>query len=332
MKEYILSLDQIKLFSILLNISEDDINDSIRYKVKLNSPFHTDKDPSLSFKFFGSRLICNDFGSHVRGDIFDVTGYVLNLNSRDKEDFRSICSHIINVLDNSKTSAFSKVIEDDTPTEVSITTIDFIPRSFDLNDYKFFYNYFIPIEIVDISYIAVKRYFINDRLSKYRHCKEDPCYAYYNNPNSVKLYFPFRDKKMKRFISNNRIPLELIHKLVVKDYTILIKGYKDKTLMDYICLYLKIDNIQFIPLASETAILDDILVKFINSKTLKRVFTMFDIDKTGIESSRYYEEHYGYTPLVLSTVAKDPTDVITKVKFQKFIHLFQNLNKKIQNG
>lgn len=331
MKEYILGLDQIKLFSVLLDIPEDDIRDSINYKLRLNSPFHVDKDPSLLFKFYGSRLICTDFGYNVRGDIFDITGYIMNLNSRDT-DFRDICKYIIDNLDKDSSTCFIRKIEDDTPDQITITAIDVIHGAFDEYDYRFFYNYFIPRNIVDAAYIPVKRYYINDRLSNYKSCRSDPCYAYLNNPNSIKLYFPLRTKasKLTRFISNNRIPIELIHTIVPKDFTILIKGYKDKLLMDYVCNYLNITNIQFIPIASETAVLDNTIVNFINSKTLVKTFTMFDIDTTGLSSSKFYEDSYDFKPLIISTIAKDPTDVITKVKFEQFVKLFIQLNKQIQ--
>ena len=325
LKDYILeNIDQVLIFSRYLDISEDDIKYSINFKCKLRSPTRTDPDPSLSFKYYGNKLICTDFGDvNLRGDVFEIVGNYLNLNCRNAKDFITICTHIINST--SSTSAI-KVL-DNTSLITDPTTISIETRNFHERDYRYFWQYNIDREIVSNNYFAVARYCINDVYSTYKFTADDPCYAYVNNPNSLKLYFPFRGKSGKRFISNNKIPIEVLNTLRVRDYTILIKAFKDKLLMDFVCSMLGITNVQFLPVASESTRLPANLIILLDKHTAKRIFTMFDIDKCGIESAEFYKTNYGISNIMIGQdyTTKDPTDLIKKIKLKLFLLMFKNI-------
>lgn len=333
LKDYIINnLDQIEIFSEYLDISEDDIKYSINFKSKIKSPFHRDSDPSLSFKYYGNKLICRDFGKiEYSGDIFQIVGKCIHKDCADSKDFVEICRDIINtILSKRLGSTRPKMIVNE-ETVVDPTKISIIPRNFNTRDFRYFWQYYFPRELVMESYIAVNTYSINDIPSKYFSSAGDPCYAYINNPNCYKLLFPFRVKTAKRFISNNKFPIELINTISHKDYTVLIKGYKDKILMDYVCSLLKIDNIQFLPVSSETVKIPDEIISLLKRYTNKKLLTLFDLDKCGVESSIYYRDNYGLGNIFLGDnyATKDPTDLVKAIKLEPLLKRFYKIYKTL---
>lgn len=329
LKDYILNnISQISIFSRYFGIPEDDINDSINFKVKISNPLRSDPTPSLMFKSYGDKIVSRDYGnSNYSGDIFEVVGFIIDKDCRDSKEFIDICKNIIdyNVSKKTKIDKTSRIEE---PT---IITID--ERSVNNNDFRYFAQYCLPKEYIVDKYLFIKSYCINDIQSTYFYKPSDPCYAYINNPDSIKLYFPLRNKKQKRFITNNRIPIENIDKLTKKDFTVLIKAYKDKIMMEYVCYLLNIDNINFIPVASETARLDKDIVNLIKRYTIKTVFTMFDIDKCGLEAAIYYRDNYGFRNIFIdpNNIDKDPSDLMNNIKIKKFLKLFKTIYENVFN-
>jgi hypothetical protein len=155
----------------------------------------------------------------------------------------------------------------------------------------------------------------------------DPCYAYINNYNCMKLVFPLRDKKQTRFITNNKIPIELLNTLKVVNYTILIKAYKDKLLMEYVCELLGIRDVQFIPVSAESVRLDIEMVNFLRGYTLKRLFTLFDRDKCGFESSKFYKDTYDFGNIFMGEEfnKKDPTDLAKETSIEIVTNIFKKI-------
>lgn len=327
LKDYILNdLNQISIFSKYFDITESDIQHSITFKIKLSNPLRNDPNPSLIFKSYTDKIVARDFGDpNYCGDVFEVVGYIIDKDCRDSKDFIDICKHIIN----NGTVARIKVDKTDKIEEPTI--IEYTDREFNNNDFRYFAQYCLPKEIVIASYICIKSYSINGIQSNYIYKPSDPCYAYINNPNSIKLYFPLRSKKQKRFITNNRIPIELINTLTKKDFTVLIKAYKDKRMMDYVCSLLNINNINFIPVASESARLDISIITLLRNYTNKDIFTMFDIDRCGLESSIYYRDNYGFKNIFISNdyIDKDPSDLMRNVKLPKFLKLFKTIYNNV---
>ena len=82
LKERVLDLDQESIYASYFEISKDDVSWSAsRYSNKLSNPYREDCNPSLSFAWFGNKLICRDFADPAySGDIFKVVGYILNMN------------------------------------------------------------------------------------------------------------------------------------------------------------------------------------------------------------------------------------------------------------
>lgn len=324
LKEYILeNIDQVTIFAKYLNVHEDEINDSINIKAKVKSPFRKDPTPSVSFKYYGNKLICTDFGDlRLRGDVFEIVAFTLGLDCRNPKDFVSICTHIINNALPVGVRPVDKSLAIENPTTIEIST-----RPYQERDYRYFYQYFIERDTVNNSYFPVKTYVVNGFESFYKFTAEDPCYAYINNKDKLKLYFPFRGKGAKRFITNNTIPVELLNTLRRKNYTILIKAFKDKLFMDTVCELLGIVDIQFLPVASESSRLPTDLIMILDRATIKRKFTMFDLDKCGLESAQYYKENYGMDNILIGRdhTTKDPTDLAKKIKLKPFLKMFKDL-------
>ena len=330
LKDYIINnISQVSIFARYLNISESDIEDSINYKNhKLKSPFRTDSDHSLSFRYYGDRLICKDFGNiEWSGDIFDIVGKTINVDSRTPNGFVEVCKHIINSVPIEQRKKSNKIVSStDEPLNINIRN-----RNFSTKDMRYFWQYFIPTERIVDNYLCVNSFSINGYASTYLYNSSDPCYAYINNPGCYKLYFPFRKKNEIRFVSNNRCPIELLDKVVVKDHTFLIKGFKDKVFMDFVADKLNIHNVQFIPFASESARLDIDMVNFLRSKTIKGIYTMLDMDNCGLESAMFYKNNYDINSIVIGEdkSTKDPTDLVKSIKLDRFLNKFYNIYKDL---
>lgn len=99
-------------------------------------------------------------------------------------------------------------------------------------DYIYWEQYGIKKSNLNTKVFIVDRYRLNEWQTPYRYSGTDPCYVYNVNPNKYKLYFPKRLKSQTKFITNNRCPIECLHQLKPTNYIALIKGYKDKILLN----------------------------------------------------------------------------------------------------
>ena len=97
-KDYILNtLDQVHIYSVFLNIPETEINNCICLRnYKISNPLRYDPNPSVSFKWYGNKLIFRDFADYrYRGDVFEIVGLILKKNCTNNKDFIEICSNML---------------------------------------------------------------------------------------------------------------------------------------------------------------------------------------------------------------------------------------------
>lgn len=336
-KDYILdNIDQILIYSYYLHIPKEDIQYNIlNANEKLCNPLRNDKHPSLSFKYYGNKLICKDFGdSRFRGDIFEIVGYVLNKNCRNSEDFVYICNDIIlNCQSNFKQNLEINNYEQELISKETLE-IDIDIRHPNRLDYIYWELYGIKKENINTKVFVCDRYRLNGWQTPYRYSGSDPCYAYLVNPNRYKLYFPYRNKQNRKFITNNRSPIECLHEIRYIDYICLIKGYKDKILLEQMCKEKGINNILFLPAASETVRLTDDIYNILKRYCLSgKIYTIFDTDSVGIESAKHLQDQYNTIPIYFTSnyKSKDPSDMVKDYNYKKVFTHFDNVLKQIYN-
>lgn len=336
-KDYILdNIDQILIYSYYLHIPKEDIQYNIlNANEKLCNPLRNDKHPSLSFKYYGNKLICKDFGdSRFRGDIFEIVGYVLNKNCRNSEDFVYICNDIIlNCQSNFKQNLEINNYEQELISKETLE-IDIDIRHPNRLDYIYWELYGIKKENINTKVFVCDRYRLNGWQTPYRYSGSDPCYAYLVNPNRYKLYFPYRNKQNRKFITNNRSPIECLHEIRYIDYICLIKGYKDKILLEQMCKEKGINNILFLPAASETVRLTDDIYSILKRYCLSgKIYTIFDTDSVGIESAKHLQDQYNTIPIYFTSnyKSKDPSDMVKDYNYKKVFTHFDNVLKQIYN-
>ena len=340
LKERILNnINQVSIFAEYFELSTEEIKYSINNNSKVNNPLRTDNDPSLSFRWYGKKLIARDFGDiRYRGDIFEVVGVILGKNCHNNYDFTEICNDIIEQCSGHKVSRKETVLTDQEITLIQHEQLDIEirPRVHTKHDYAFFNQFGLSRDIVDSKISSVRSYYLNDWLTPYKHNLYDPCYAYMVNPNKIKLYFPLRNKKDTKFITNNHFPIECITELHQIDYLILIKAYKDKLLIDKILEDNNITNVLVLPLVSETAKLHIDIVNLLYKYVLKHIFILLDTDITGIESMIYYQKTFGFEPIYFTKGyeierIKDPTDLCKRIKYRKVEEKFINIYNQMIN-
>lgn len=328
LKEVILRFDQEELFALYFDISVNDVIWSTSNGAnKLNNPLRNDKEPSLTFRWYGDRLFARDWGDfNYSGDIFKIVAYILNVTTNDPKGFVEVCNHIINSYKKKKVS-FVKKTSIEVPKLINITKIEINPRTTCGFDYKMFNKFGIVDKQIDRYVTTVHSFYVNDVMSGYRYSKEDPCYRYRINGKYTKLYFPNRAKgsKRPRFITNNILMLDDLDTLRPCTDIILVKSIKDKMLCEQFMDKMQINSIDIKTLSTESNVLQSPLVKALNNSAVKNIFTMSDIDTVGIAQMNEFKKLYGYIPLYFNTKAKDPTDYCYKYGYAKAYQSFKEI-------
>lgn len=333
-KDYILNtLNQVHIFSVFLNIPETEINNCIHIRnYKVSNPLRYDPNPSVGFKWYGSKLIMRDFADYkYRGDVFEIVGIVLKKNCTNNKDFVDICSAIIEYASdviNDTPYAHQRYQKGNIVNIDKFTTIRTINRDLTFYDRRFYNQYGIKDKYIKACVKAVSSFYIDGIKNTYYYTRTDPCYEYKVNANATKLYFPFRDKHTSnRFISNNKCPLENLDTVIISDYILITKSQKDKMLMWSILEDLGITNIGVYVISSETAKLPDDIVSLLKASARKGVYVMFDTDNTGLNSALAYKKDYGFKPLFFTKgyPAKDPTDLVKLTNYSFVMKKFANV-------
>lgn len=339
LRDTILSLQQEKIYSIYFGISITDINwSTINNWNKLHNPFREDKDPSLSFKWYGNKLIVRDWGdSTYSGDIFKVVGFILNMNCFHNEQFVEICRRIYNDYHNYKDKSTNELTV--LMKEKDIKKIDYKPRTLVARDYDYFSSFGINKYSVDKFVIAVSRYSVNDRLTGYRNSQKDPCYHYTINTYFTKLYFPNRHKKSAypKFVTNNRLQIDDITDIRLCNDIILVKSIKDKMLLLQFLETKEINyenDIRIHTVSTEAGLIKKDLIDILKTNCKYKIYSLFDGDSTGIKSMQILKTEYNIEPIYFSTNpnAKDPTDFYREFGYSKTYSIFKQIVNNIINN
>lgn len=333
-KDFIIdNIDQREIYHIYLGIDIEDINVCLsNNKYKISNPLRVDKHPSVSFKYYGQKLILRDFAdTRFRGDVFEIVGYILNKNCRNPIDFQDICDDIIDKCQRHIKRVETIKLEEQKIIERKQLIIDIDARPMNVSDIKYFSKQGLLKDTIEEFIIPVGSYYLNGWQAPYRYRCNDPCYAYYIGRNKFKLYFPYRSKNDIKFITNNRFPIECINKLTYKDYIILTKAYKDNCLIIQFLRQLNIQNIQALPISGETVRLNKDIIDLLRKRNSKGIITLFDNDRTGIEATQYYEQEYKTIPwyFTIEHGGKDPTGMVEKCGYKTTLNRFKELIEKL---
>lgn len=344
----ILALDQIYILSKYLGINELDIHYCLKSTSnKIKNPLRDDKHASLGIMYiaskYGDKLYVKDFGDdYYTGDIFQLVGLSLNKDSNNKEDFKTICKHILanyhstNVgfcAPNKFIGAKSKQL---TYIEVEIRDWlkqdDYYWRQFGLTRFDLEKNHVYP---VFRAYVGTTIY--TSTLS-------DICYAYYLGTNDgmtlYQLYFPYRTKDCgrPRFITNNRHRiLSLLNFNSNAQNLLVLKSRKDEIfLWTHILLYYGAhmsNPVSTFALSTESGSkLTSNDISLLNKTNIRRKFIFLDNDKSGIATMKYHRDEYGFIPIFLPRGTKDITDYCKKFGLEKTKLLAQEyINALIDN-
>jgi len=325
LKERVLALNQEEIYSLYFDISVTDINWSAsRYSNKLSNPFREDNDPSLSFAWFGTKLIVRDFADPAySGDVFKVCGYIMNMNYSVPSQFVEICNNILSKYH--KEPVFRSNEVEIINKEKHITNIEYRPRNIQKRDYYYFRQYCISDKIVDIMAKAAMRYSINGNMTNYRNDPRDPCYVYNVNTKFTKLYFPYRlrNSNRPRFITNNVLPIDDLTSIKPCNDILMVKSIKEKMLFMQLLDTLSIKDICLQTASSETSSFPAKVINLLKQHTQYNIYDMFDADSAGINAMNINQLQYGIEPIIFSANAKDPTDFAKAYGYNKTLKTFK---------
>lgn len=338
LKDKILSLSQEKIYSMYFDIPIHDITwSTIHNSNKLHNPFRQDNDPSLSFRWFGNKLIVRDWGDSTwNGDVFKIVGYILNNNCFINDQFVFICNDILERYYNGNKRVVYNEEYDVIRKAKVITTIDTKTRLLQKRDYNFYNQFCIVNKTVDTFVNSVMRYSVNDVLTGYRNAYKDPCYQYTVNHYFTKLYFPNRHHKSvyPRFVTNNVLQIDDITDIIPSQDKLLVKSIKDKMLCLQLLDSLSISqtDIAIHTASSETETFKSDILSLLRSNTKYNIYSLFDSDKTGLKSMQELERTCNIQPIIFSNDAKDPTDYARDFGYGKTINTFKSVILQIHSN
>jgi len=298
--------NDIDLFAKCLNITSEVIENAIKNKKAINSPMRNDKNPSVSFYqvnyngIFKTKM--QDFNGSFKGDIIDLILYINKWNINT--DFPKIIKEIerLNNDDNNNKNKSPKYIFIDN----KFKNILVFTRDWNKIDKDYWNKYRIPISFLKEELVfPINIAFINDTCI-YKYNEKDIGYAYYllqdindNNKDYWKLYFPFRSKhsKKKRFITNGSI-MQGIITLKKEKILIITKSNKDRILIKYLAKKYNL-SVTSVGCVSENSVISEKEFNQLETFKFKSIYSLYDIDNTGIRGMKELKKRYNIQPLIL---------------------------------
>ena len=291
-----------------------------RSKKNVKNPFYNDKKGSLSIYKKDDRWIFYDHGEiNFHGDIFDFADYYYRKDS--PKDFYQL---LIDINRDLKLGLIDKGREKANP------DFTFKPNPLEENSWEVYYKY----SLSDIELEYWKQYGIsNQTLKEFKvksvsklvltkpdgkshtifSTKNNPIFAYVYSRELIKIYKPF-DKNVRFFWIGSKAGAELFGYTQCKredhfgNHDLIITGGEK----DVMCLY----ELEYfaVTLNSETSLIPQDFLNEIKH-LYKSVIVLYDIDETGVKSSKHLVQKYNlkrvHLPeIVLRNKGKDISDYI----------------------
>lgn len=283
------------------------------------SPFRKDRNPSLTFKVKGNKVIWKDWGTGEGGDAF--TFLMLYFNKSFNEILNKVWNDLI--LNNSydkikvkRKNNFSKS-SDNLNKNFIIQT-----QSFGFFDRKYWKSYGISIKtLIKYNVYSIKYFKFNGIFLEYS--INNPIYGYKFSENIWKIYTPF-NKKRKFLFNGNKNIIEGYDQLdSIGEFLFITKSLKDVMLFRE----LGYNAISFI---SETVLPDkEIILKL--KERFKRIIVFYDNDDAGIKGAENICSNYNLEKMLIPKEfeTKDITDTFRKYGKEFVIdYLNKSLNEK----
>ena len=342
-------ISQVTIFATYLNLSDKIVQNCIDSGELICSPLREDNHPTCGFKYDNrGKLKLRDFAGYYWGDCFDLVALVMSnmynkeYNVADKNDFIKILRHITFTF---KDIFYGKEKDINLITTINATIdnikhkkpiIELVTRAWNKQDEIYWEQFGVDIKYLNINFVyPIDQYYINRKINpipKYYYDTKDPCYAYLlgkdrNGIYNIKLYFPFRNKNVTRFITNCN-HLEGIYNLCRNDYDgiVITKSTKDRLsigamIKRMMFLYGEgnMKQIGVINIPHETYRLRqneyDWLINKLNDNG--KIIILMDNDRTGKIETIWLRNNYKVIPLLIPKKynAKDFAELVKNNNF-----------------
>lgn len=319
------NLINITLDDILLKTTEYDIYRHYLGEIKIakliKSPLR-DNDNDPSFGIFISRstgsLLWKDLGTGESGNVVKLVKILFNLTT-----YKSALNHIYNdlSLDNKKRSV--RVVST-TSTKITITSETKIKvkyRSFSVNDYKYWKQYLISKNTLDLYDVNAIDYFCigNVKVKEYKENEPMYCYDVYKHR---KIYRP-KSKKTEKWYGDLTVYDIQGYKQLPQNGDILIitKALKD-------VMTLKELGYSAIAPPSETSNIPNVVINELKTR-FTNILSFYDRDFAGMNGARKLFKTYGINWIFIPKVynIKDISDFASVFGRSKTIELTKLLLK-----
>lgn len=332
-KSYILQkISQIKIFSVYLGIPEELIQHCVDTGELICSTLRIDNHPTVGFRYDNrGKLKYKDFSGFLWGDCFDIAAYVISatynriINVENKRDFIVVLKHIAFTFSDIiygkevDPNLAGRLAEGRIHIQKAKPIIEFVTREWNTDDIVYWGKFGVDANWLNTHFIyAVDQYYINRRVNpqpKYFYDKSDPCYAYIlgrdsNGIHNIKLYFPKRNKKDVKFITNCN-HLEGIYNLERDDYDYIVitKSTKDRVSLGKQLWMMQFYggtfpyNIGVINIPAENYRINTTeyywLYDKLKEKDPYRLVTLMDNDKTGYAEAAYLRRKYRMPAIII---------------------------------
>lgn len=366
-KQYILdNVSQVTIFSTYLSLPNSIIQHCIDTGDLIISPLRDDNHPTCGFKYdVKGKLKFKDFAGYFWGDCFDVVAFVManmyniEINISKKQDFIKVLRHITLTFKNIFYGEEKDItlINEINSTIAKIKNkkpkIELVVRSWNLDDESYWKQFKIPLSFLNTNFIyAVEQYYINKKVNpepKYYYDCKDPCYAYLlgkdkYGTNNIKLYFPKRNKKDIKFITNCN-HLEGIYNLDKNNYDIIVltKSTKDRlaiasSIKRCSSLYggeIAKYSIGLINIPHETYKLRQNEYDWLKSKIKNNghIISLMDNDETGVCESKWLKDNYNILPILIPYryKCKDFAELVVKYNDKHIIKFILKVIKYLEH-
>lgn len=365
-------ISQVTIFATYLNLSDKIVQNCIDSGELICSPLREDNHPTCGFKYDNKgKLKLRDFAGYYWGDCFDLVALVMSnmynkeYNVADKNDFIKILRHITFTF---KDIFYGKEKDINLITTINATIdsikhkkpiIELVTRIWNKQDEIYWEQFGIDIKYLNINFVyPIDQYYINRKINpipKYYYDAKDPCYAYLlgkdrNGIYNIKLYFPFRNKNITRFITNCN-HLEGIYNLCRNDYDgiVITKSTKDRLsigamIKRMMFLYGEgnMKQIGVINIPHETYRLRqneyDWLINKLNYNG--KIIVLMDNDRTGKIETIWLRNNYKVIPLLIpkrynakdfaELVKNNNFDVVKSLIDDAIKYIFENEGEGVQ--